>query len=458
MKLERLDNLFHTARALPAAAWESFAEKECAEDLALGQTLLAMLREAGDAFAWFTEAESSLGMFWEEVAPVQVGPYRVLKVLGRGGMGTVYLAEREGEGFRQTVAVKCMRREGAEVLRRFLAERRILSRLEHPGIARLLDGGRTETGEPYLVMEYVAGEPLAAWVAKGPTQRERLRLFRLVGEAVEYAHRNLVVHRDLKPSNILVTAGGQPKLLDFGIAKLLDESVETGPGPLTPRYAAPEQLTGGSITTLTDVYGLGALLYELLTGKRPEGLGPPQGVDRELGQIACKALEPKPEDRYRSVTEMLDDLRAFETGLPVQAHGFGWRYRAWKYGRRHWVGVGVAMALLVGAAGMWVHSVQLEQERARARQVSHLLPELFQGVDVKAALEKNLPVLRQLYGGQPLVWAEILETGGHAYLRAGERERAAELYSEALTIRRRELGSGHVDVEETRRHLAEARQ
>lgn len=450
MKLERLDNLYHAAREMPAEEREAFLTRECAGDGELARTVLAMLRSEGEAFAWFAEAESSLGLFWEEVAPVQIGQYRVLRVLGRGGMGTVYLAEREGEEFRQTVAVKCMRREGAEVLRRFLVERRILSRLEHPGIARLLDGGRTETGEPYFVMEYVAGEPLAAWVAKGPSLREKLRLFRLVGEAVEYAHRNLVVHRDLKPSNILVTGDGQPKLLDFGIARLLDETAETGPAPLTPRYAAPEQRSGGAVTTLTDVYGLGALLNELLAGKGQAG------VDRDLAQIVSKAMELRPEDRYRSVTELLDDLRAYELGRPVQAHGLGWMYRVSKYARRHWIGVGFVAVLLAVSTGLWMQTVRLEREGARARLAAHVVPELFAGVSVGEALERNLPVLRKKWEGQPLVWADILEAGGHACVLAGERERAKALFGESLAIRQRELGPGHAEAMETRMHLEAA--
>ena len=453
MKLERLDSLYHSAREMPAEEWEEFLTRECGGEQELARTVLAMLRSEGEAFAWFADAESSLGLFWEEVAPAQIGQYRVLRVLGRGGMGTVYLAEREGEEFRQTVAVKCMRREGAEVLRRFLAERRILSRLEHPGIARLLDGGRTESGEPYFVMEYVAGEPLAAWVAKGPSLQQKLRLFRQVGEAVEYAHRNLVVHRDLKPSNILVTAEGQPKLLDFGIARLLDETAETGPAPLTPRYAAPEQRSGGPVTTLTDVYGLGSLLYELLAGRRPEGGGPPAGVDRDLAQIVGKALEERPEDRYRSVTELLDDLRAYETGLPVQAHGVGWVYRASKYARRHWIGVGFVGALMAVSTGLWLQTVRLEREGARARLAAHAVPELFAGVSVKEALDRNLPVIRKQWAAQPLVLADILEAGGHACAREGDRARAKALFEESLSIRQQQLGHSHAESVETRSHL-----
>jgi eukaryotic-like serine/threonine-protein kinase len=461
MSLDRLDEVFHTARNLPAANWESFAERECADDTEIRRTLLAMLRQKEDAFAWFSEAESSLGLFWDDAVPELLGPYRVLRLLGRGGMGTVYLAERRGEGFVQTVAVKCMRRVGAEIHRRFLEERMILSRLEHSGIARLLDGGRTESGEPYLVMEYVQGEPLAAWIRKGPTLGERMRLFSAVGSAVEYAHRNLVVHRDLKPSNILVTGDGQPKLLDFGIAKLLDATghsvAETEPSPLTPVYAAPEQLQGGAITTLTDVYGLGAVLYELLSGHRPSGATPalPVGVDRDLGQIACKALERRPEDRYQSVTEMLDDLRSYEAGFPVHAHGDGWTYRGSKYMQRHWIGTTFIVLLMATVTALWLQSAQLSRERERASMVAHLVPELFAGGVAGEVLDRNLPPLRGRLTAQPLVWADLLEAAGHAYRKMGERERAAQLFQEALEVRTRELGDQNAEVAETRRHLAD---
>ena len=458
MKLGRLDDLFHRARELPPGEWEGFAEKECGEDAELRRTLMGMLRQEGDAFQWFEEAESTLGLFWEDAAPVTVGPYRVVRELGRGGMGTVYLAERDGEGFKQLVAIKCMRREGAEVLRRFLAERRILSRLEHPGIARLLDGGRTENGDPYLVMEYVAGKPLAVWAAGGRTREEKLRLILAVGEAVEYAHRNLVVHRDLKPGNILVTADGQPKLLDFGIAKLLDvpedEATRPGASPLTPQYAAPEQRAGGPITTLTDVYGLGALLFELLSGRRPAGAGetPPAGVDRDLGHIACKALEAKPEDRYGSVSAMLDDIRSYQSGGPVQARGHGVLYRGGKFVRRHWIGVLFAATLLTVTGGLLVQSSRLAKERDKAQQVSRLMLELFQVSDpddargrvvsAREVLDRSVSRLKSELAGQQEVRAELLDVAGQVYHKLGEYERAAPLLEEALEARRAAGGEG----------------
>ena len=316
MSLNRLDELFHAARAMPASEWRDFLTRECRGDQQLSATLLAMLQTEGEAFSWFDEAEGSLRLFWEKALPETLGPYRVLRRLGSGGMGTVYLAE----GFGRTLAVKCMRWEGAELLRRFLDERQSLSRLDHPGIARFLDGGRTPAGEPYLVMEYVEGEPLSTWQRSGRIVAERVKLFRAVAEAVEYAHGHQVVHGDLKPSNVLVTASGQPKLLDFGVAKLLDRQeapgAEARSGPLTPAYAAPEQMAGEPISPLTDVYGLGALLFELITERRPSGderLWPGE-ADAWLAGIVGRALRTDRAERYQSVSAMLQDLREWEAG------------------------------------------------------------------------------------------------------------------------------------------------
>lgn len=304
MNLSRLDELFHAARELPAGEWPEFLARECGGEQGLEATLLRMLREAGEAFSWFDEAEGSLGLFWEQVSPERLGPYRVVRRLGSGGMGTVYLAE----GFGRTLAVKCMRWGGTELLRRFLDERQILSRLDHPGIARFLDGGRTPSGEPYLVMEYVEGVPLSEWERGERSLAERVELLRAVAEAIEYAHEMHIVHGDLKPNNVLVTASGQPKLLDFGIAKLLDRQEaregDQQPAALTPAYAAPEQRVGEPISKLTDVYGLGVLLGELI----PEGAAP------RLAEIARRASHPDPAGRYPSVGAMLDDLRQWEQG------------------------------------------------------------------------------------------------------------------------------------------------
>jgi serine/threonine-protein kinase len=261
------------------------------------------------------------------------GPYRRVRLLGSGGMGTVYLAERRDGEIQQKVAVKVLGGGNRPVLReRFLKERRLLALLSHPSIVHVIDAGHTSEHQPYLVMEYVEGVPIDTYAARIAVP-ERLKLFLRVCEGVSHAHRHLIIHRDLKPSNILVDASGQPKLLDFGIAKLLDdtgEPTETVERLLTPNYASPEQLRGGSQTTATDVYSLGAVLYKLLTGRSPHETGntatalevitgarqitPPTRLNSELpadlDYILRKALRTEPEERYTSVDAFADDVRA----------------------------------------------------------------------------------------------------------------------------------------------------
>jgi serine/threonine-protein kinase len=306
-----------------------------------------------------------------------VGPYRLIRELGHGGMGIVYLAERADGQFEQRVALKLIRRgmDSDEILRRFIAERQVLARLSHAHIARLLDGGVTAEGQPWFAMEYVAGLPLdRSCEERGLDITERLALFGKVCEAVQYAHRNLVVHRDLKPSNILVTAAGDIKLLDFGIAKALstdpaDETVTRAEQRLmTPEYAAPEQLRGELVTTATDVYALGAILYLLLTGRSAHQLAGRTPTERErvicevepelpslavrgtprdrlrrrlagdLDTIVLKALRKEPSRRYASVDAMIEDLDRHRTGLPVRARPDSVTYRARKCPRAPSIG------------------------------------------------------------------------------------------------------------------------
>src|SRR6185503_18396474 len=317
-----------------------------------------------------------------EVEGETIGPYRLGTELGRGGMGTVFLAERADGQFDQRVALKLVKRgmDSAEILDRFRAERQILARLQHANVARLLDGGVTPDGQPYFAMEHVEGEPLTTYCQRVSLSTAlRLRLFLQVCEAVEYAHRNLVVHRDLKPSNILVTPDGQVKLLDFGIAKVLDPG-STDPAVtrreervLTPRYAAPEQLLGQPVTTVTDVYSLGVVLYEMLAGRHPydaggsapaaNEAGVPVAVPgtlgaAELASVARMAMRPEPDRRYPSVRALADDVRRHLEGRPVSAKPDRFAYRAAKFVRRHRVAVAsalvVALSLMAGVAGtLW---------------------------------------------------------------------------------------------------------
>ena len=279
------------------------------------------------------------------------GPYHLIRLIGSGGMGAVYLAERRGGEIEQHVAVKLLRadRHRHAWRERFLRERQLLASLQHPSIVHVIDAGHTEDERPYLVMEYVQGVKIDEF-AKDIDVRARLRLFLRVCEGVAHAHRRLVIHRDLKPSNILVDASGQPKLLDFGIAKLLDDTgdlTQTLDRLLTPKYASPEQLAGAAQTTATDIYSLGAVLYKLLTGTAPrEGhtatanseILPPSrlnpDVPIDLDYIVAMALRTEPDDRYVSVDEFAADIRAALAWRPVRARSGNLWYRTRRYLRR----------------------------------------------------------------------------------------------------------------------------
>src|SRR5262245_30703742 len=402
--------------------------------------------ESGDAtVADEPEAGASDG---DGVLPERIGPWRVVRMLGRGGMGVVLLADRDDGQFTQRVAIKCLtamvRTPEARV--RFLHEREILGRLEHPHIARLLDGGVLSDGSPYFAMEYVAGEPITGYAGRRSLSvDERVRLFLAVCEAVEYAHGRLVVHRDIKPVNILVSDRGEVKLLAFGIAKLLaDEAPATATRIMTPAYAAPEQVRGGAVTVATDVFLLGLVLYELLTGSRahPDD-GTPYGWQRavvetdparpsgattspalarrlqgDLDAIILKALRKEPAERYRSVEALRADLEAWLGHLPVAARRGTTAYRLKKYARRdRW---GVAAGLLVsatvvaGVAGVLAQSrvAAAERDRAQSAQQETLAINDFvvNELLLSTTPEKSL--------GRPLTVAEVLDNAARSADRA----------------------------------------
>ncbi|HET8645258.1 MAG TPA: serine/threonine-protein kinase, partial [Vicinamibacteria bacterium] len=277
----RIEALFDEAAALPPAERAAFLARACGNDQAMRaeiESLLEADEKGGDFLATPVAGRASAAP--GTLVGQRVGRYQVEARIGEGGMSTVYLAVRADDVYQQKVALKVLGygADRADLAARFRAERQILASLDHPGIARLLDGGTTDDGRPYLVMEHIEGEPLDQYCDRNRLGLDaRIDLFRQVCAAVQYAHQNLVVHRDIKPSNILVTADGVPRLLDFGIAKLLEgaelpgpiEATTTGQRLMTPRYASPEQVEGGAITTATDVYSLGVLLYLLLTGQHP---------------------------------------------------------------------------------------------------------------------------------------------------------------------------------------------
>ncbi|WP_440223853.1 protein kinase domain-containing protein [Dokdonella sp. MW10] len=333
------------------------------------RTTLRRLLEADaddyDPLAASVEGEAlRLAMPREE----RLGPYRLIRELGAGGMGTVFLAERVDGGFTQAVAIKLLRGfPTTEGLRRLRQERQILAGLDHPNIARLLDGGETGEQQPWLALEYVDGLNLLDYAAAhAPRLHDRLALFDAVLDAVAHAHRHLVIHRDLKPANVLVGQGGEVKLLDFGIARLVD--LDTGPRETSTRifsagYASPEQREGRAVTTASDVYSLGVLLRELVGGRGGTRTPPALPIDAELGGIIAKAVEPDPAQRYASVAEMREDLRAYVEGRPVRAASTTRWYLLRKFLWRHRAGATAGVAALVALA---VFVWQLDRERDRA--------------------------------------------------------------------------------------------
>ncbi|HSS48989.1 MAG TPA: protein kinase [Thermoanaerobaculia bacterium] len=431
---------------------------------------------------------------------IRVGPYRVLSKLGHGGMGAVYLAARDAPGFTQKVALKLIKRgmDTDEIVRRFVAERQILASLAHPNIARLFDGGSTPDGRPYFVMEYVEGQPITAFAGDHKLSIEaRLRLVLRLCRAVQHAHQSLVVHRDLKPANILVDAEGEPKLLDFGIAKLLDPSSFGGmtaltglaPGPMTPDYASPEQHAGGPITTATDVYGLGLLLYELLVGQNPRAverrLGegwaerPPsqalvalsgakdaearrlaRRVSGDLDTIIGKALEREPERRYGTAAALAEDIERHLAQKPVAARRPTLAYRLSRALARHklaaalmLVAYGFAVCswvvLVLCLAFAWLHERdQFETQRQIDRTLNDLQPGTIVRADhVQSHKETLLSVYPRAVGS--LVWelqelnspsetsAAWLEAIGNIYRKLGQFEQAQKAFNRAHRLRGR---------------------
>ncbi|MFG6487799.1 protein kinase [Roseateles sp. BYS78W] len=418
----------------------------------------------------------------------RLGPWRLQELIGRGGMGEVYRARREDGSFEQFAAVKLMRADLALAPARFEAERQLLARLEHPGIARLLDGGVTDEGRPYMIMELVEGLPVQRWCAQShATLAQRLDLFIGVCEAVAYAHRALVVHRDLKPANVLVTADGHPKLLDFGLARALDALPQdlTRETLLTPAYAAPEQLAGGVITTAVDVYALGLLLHEMLTGRpafepsrsawpmaaQRAGQAEPMSPSRvaealaqppvpaarlqgDLDAIVAKATRLEPEARYASVEALRDDVLRHLRLRPVLARQGNWRYLAARTLRRHraWVAAGgVALLALLGGAGLAVWQAhEAELAAARANAVKSYLLQVFRASDPRTASDRPRGQItaRELldlgaaridseFATQPGLQLELLGELASLYRELGETARYEALQAHRLQLAER---------------------
>ena len=385
-----IEAIFHGARILPPGERTSYLADHCGADLDLQAEVEALLVADGEA----DELDQPLAVAHlfqarpEPGAGQVIGVYRLLRKIGSGGMGSVYLAERADKAFQKQVALKLMGGGGSSLVKRFLKEREILANLEHPNITRLIDGGMTADGVPYLVMEFVDGVVLSEYAAAlGVTQKAKLCA--AICDAVHYAHQHLIIHRDLKPANVMVTHEGVPKLLDFGVAKLLADldsrETITHAMMMTPRYASPEQLRGESVSTLSDIYSLGIVLDELVGTDAP----------RDLLKIAAKARQALPAARYAAAAEMGDDLRRYLAGEPVLAHEDTVRYRVAKFVLRHRLGVAVsafaALAVVAGASiSVWQASVA-QIERAKAEALSGFLIDLLAKADPGRA-RKDLKV------------------------------------------------------------------
>jgi len=410
---QRLRSYFHEAFALDAAGRECLLAQLRSIDPELSTELEALLAEEPDE-EFLSKCDSAEREFESSFQPERLGPYRVIRQLGRGGMGVVFEAIREDDGVRKTVAIKILTAPvlDRESVRQFRSERKALGELNHPNIARLLDWGELPDQQPYLVMEYVPeGMPIDRFSATNNLSvRETLQLLLAVCDALAHAHRHLIIHRDIKPANILVTSESQVKLLDFGIAKILDpneRTTRTGSRHFTPAYATPEQILGHPATTASDIYQIGVLAYELLANSLPYTdqartdrivwavvneipKSPSEMVrgsrDRrrelrgDLDKIVLKALQKQPDRRYSSAEALANDLRNYMAGLPVSAQGDDWSYRTIKFIRRHAVSIAasliVAISLAAGAGiAIWKERAA-ERERARAEDHARDLEKL----------------------------------------------------------------------------------
>ena len=427
------------------------------------------------------------------------GPFRLVSLLGRGGMGEVWIAERTGADFEQQVALKLLpMTDDDAAVARFRRERQILARLAHPRIAKLVDGGVTDEGRPWLAMELVEGEDLSSHAKHHALDVEaRLRLFAEVCDAVQFAHQNLVVHRDLKPSNVLVTKDGEPKLLDFGIAKLLEsddrELTRTNERPMTLDYAAPEQVRGQAVTTATDVWALGVMLHELLTGARPY-----RGADRleverailaatptrpsssitdgktkrrvrgDLDAIVLKAMRADPKDRYPTAEALAADVRRHLDHAPVEARGGARSYLLRAAIRRHRVAFVVStivvVSLVSGMASTLWQAHRAREEARKARQTQDFIISILQAFDPHKAggktitqrdiLERGEARVSEL-GDEPEVQARLLQVFAETWYGMDEFERARGPAKRALAIEERVFGKDSVDAAKTTLLLGE---
>jgi tetratricopeptide (TPR) repeat protein len=487
----RVEEVFEKVADLAGAEQESALREACGGDGELYEQVRRLLLHDRSKGARIAEVVAGISQTVprEEASFCgrRMGPYRIVREIGRGGMGVVYEAVRDDDEFRKRVALKVAVRAAysADFLARFRHERQILAQLEHPNIARLLDGGTTEDDIPYFAMEYVEGVPIHQYVeANDLALPARVRLFLQVCGAVEYAHQNLVIHRDLKPANILVS-DGSVRLLDFGIAKLADAGdgshTRTGLTPVTPDYCSPEQITGQPVTTRTDVYCLGLVLYELLTGKRAQSadISSPMALNRsicetavpapstrakaavarrlrgDLDTIVLKALQKEPARRYSSAAALADDLRLYLDGEPIRARqDSGW-YRAGKFARRYALplaaGLLVTVTLIGGIVATMYQARRAERRFEQVRRIANALM-----VDVHKAI-RDLPAstkAQEVVVKTAIEYLDALakETGGDKALRV----EVAQGYMQVAQLEYSYVRPSLNRPEEAKRNLAKA--
>lgn len=521
---EEVQRVFHRVADAPEASRERLLAAECGDDEALREEVLSLLRSDAAGLAALDgglarAARAVLDSPPESLStlqPQQIGPYRLLRVLGEGGMGVVYLAERSDIG--SLVALKLLRDAWLSPARteRFERERRTLAQLTHPCIARLYDAGTLPDGTPWFAMEYVDGEQLTDYCTqRGSPMNERLRLFRDVCDAVQHAHEHAIIHRDLKPSNILVTSDGQVKLLDFGIAKQLEDlepgsdQTRTALRMMTPAYAAPEQMRGERVGVHSDVYSLGVILYELLSERLPYEMSQktpleaerlivahkpprPSGVARarvdrlgtgtrvptasrrawaDLDVLCLTALHGDSQRRYRTVDALIRDLDHFHDNEPLDARPDSFWYRTGKYVRRNRSVVMVAAAILLLVTSLvGYYTVRVSDARdvalaeaQRTQRIQQFMLSLFQGGDAEVAPAESLRVLTLIERGvqearglssEPGVQADLYYTLGGVYQQLGDLARADTLLQAALSQRIELYGSSHPDVDRSTMALA----
>ena len=494
---EKVKEIFSAAVDLPVDERESFIEHESGGDAFVIREVRSLLEsddEAADFIENPTVAVSQLVRDETALAGKKIGPYEIEKEIGRGGMGAVYRARRADEHFEKLAAIKLIKRgfDTDDIVRRFRHERQILAALDHPNITRLLDGGATDDGLPYLVMDYVEGLPLTRYCEENHLSvHDRLNLFLQICSAVVYAHQNLIIHRDIKPSNILVTADGVPKLLDFGIAKLTTpDSPQTlerhSTQMMTPEYASPEQILGHPVTTATDIFSLGVVLYELLTGHKPfriksnnpleiskaitnsAPVKPSSVVTQgrkfgerqwavsvelrgDLDNIILMAIRKEPDRRYSSVEQFAADINRYLNGLPVAARQDTFGYRASKFVQRNKAavaaGAGIFAALVGGLAATKRQANIARRQRDKAEEINQFLQKMLAspnprsvGKDVKVieVLGMAAESLETDFPEQPEIAADLETTLGLTYLSLGQLE-SAERHLESALEKRLEL-------------------